>query len=95
MRGTFEAPVSGDTVIVLAENKLLLLVVTVRVKDASVSISVGDTVTTKLLPSSNTADGSDIGSNTGASFVLVTVMVKVCVSCRVPSPLSVTVNTTV
>jgi len=52
---------------------------------------VGDTVNTMLSPSSNTAEGSVIAVNTGVSFVLDTVTVKLWSTFTVPS---LTRNTT-
>ena len=91
VRSTPVPPVSGDTVIVPAGNKLPLLVDTVTVNVAPTSMSVGDTVTTMLSPSSNTAEGSVIAVNTGVSFVLDTVTVKLWSTFTVPS---LTRNTT-
>ena len=91
VRSTPVPPVSGDTVIVPAGNKLPLLVLTDTVNDAPASMSVGDTVNTMLSPSSNTAEGSVIAVNTGVSFVLDTVTVKLWSTFTVPS---LTRNTT-
>ena len=70
-------PVVSTIVILPLGNKLALFVLTDTVNDAPESSSVGATITVILSPSSDTAEGSDIGSNTGVSFVLVTVRVNV------------------
>ena len=70
-------PVTGSTDKLPSGNNSLLFAVTETVRDSPASTSVGETVIVILSPSSNTASGAVIDSNTGESFVLATVMLNV------------------
>ena len=70
-------PDTGSTDILPSGNNSLLFAVTETVRDSPASTSVGEIVIVILSPSSNTASGAVMDTNSGVSFVLATVMINV------------------